>query len=185
MREHLEGLCSRACALDILPKRSLRWLVGVGRRHVLALYLKRISVLGGKRQAPPSDAWGEPTTGLYVVYAPKWLMIILLMWQRQVPYNEEHHLATMARCAYGSSAGTACGVGAGRMGRGHAWPRGHAGGTLRHGEWGNIRGHEGEGPFVSTMLSHLMPDCHDRHRVPRSARRKPFPHSTFRTLRIT
>ena len=29
----------------------------------------------------------------------KWLKIIFIMWQRQVPYNEEHHLATMARQA--------------------------------------------------------------------------------------
>jgi transposase len=29
----------------------------------------------------------------------KWLKIIFIMWQRQVPYSEEHHLATMARQA--------------------------------------------------------------------------------------
>ena len=27
----------------------------------------------------------------------KWLKIILVMWQRQVPYDEQYHLATMAR----------------------------------------------------------------------------------------
>lgn len=27
----------------------------------------------------------------------KWVKIIFVMWQRQVPYDEEHHLATMAR----------------------------------------------------------------------------------------
>jgi hypothetical protein len=29
----------------------------------------------------------------------KWLKIIFIMWQRQVPYSEEQHLATMARQA--------------------------------------------------------------------------------------
>jgi len=29
----------------------------------------------------------------------KWLKIVFLMWQRQVPYDESHHLATMARQA--------------------------------------------------------------------------------------
>ncbi len=29
----------------------------------------------------------------------KWLKIIFIMWQRQVPYSEERHLATMARQA--------------------------------------------------------------------------------------
>ena len=29
----------------------------------------------------------------------KWLKIIFVMWQRQVAYNESHHLATMARQA--------------------------------------------------------------------------------------
>jgi hypothetical protein len=29
----------------------------------------------------------------------KWLKIIFVMWQRQVPYSGEHHLATMARQA--------------------------------------------------------------------------------------
>jgi hypothetical protein len=29
----------------------------------------------------------------------KWLKIIFIMWQRHVPYSEEHHLATMARQA--------------------------------------------------------------------------------------
>jgi transposase len=29
----------------------------------------------------------------------KWLTIIFSMWQRHVPYSEEHHLATMARQA--------------------------------------------------------------------------------------
>ncbi len=29
----------------------------------------------------------------------KWLKIIFVMWQRQVPYDEQHHLATMARQA--------------------------------------------------------------------------------------
>jgi hypothetical protein len=29
----------------------------------------------------------------------KWLKIIFVMWRRQIPYNEEHHLATMARQA--------------------------------------------------------------------------------------
>jgi len=29
----------------------------------------------------------------------KWLKISFVMWQRQVPYSEEHHLATMARQA--------------------------------------------------------------------------------------
>lgn len=29
----------------------------------------------------------------------KWLKIIFVMWQREVPYSEEHHLATMARQA--------------------------------------------------------------------------------------
>jgi len=29
----------------------------------------------------------------------KWLKIIFMMWQRHVPYSEEHHLATMARQA--------------------------------------------------------------------------------------
>jgi hypothetical protein len=27
----------------------------------------------------------------------KWLKIIFIMWQRQVPYDEPYHLATMAR----------------------------------------------------------------------------------------
>jgi hypothetical protein len=29
----------------------------------------------------------------------KWLKIIFIMWQRHVPYSEEHHLATMTRQA--------------------------------------------------------------------------------------
>jgi hypothetical protein len=29
----------------------------------------------------------------------KWLKVIFMMWQRHVPYSEEHHLATMARQA--------------------------------------------------------------------------------------
>jgi hypothetical protein len=27
----------------------------------------------------------------------KWLKIIFVMWERQVPYDEHHHLATMTR----------------------------------------------------------------------------------------
>ncbi len=27
----------------------------------------------------------------------KWLKIIFIMWQRQVPYDEQYHLATMTR----------------------------------------------------------------------------------------
>ena len=27
----------------------------------------------------------------------KWLKIIFVMWQRQVPYDEQYHLATMTR----------------------------------------------------------------------------------------
>jgi hypothetical protein len=27
----------------------------------------------------------------------KWLKIIFVMWDRQIPYDEQHHLATMTR----------------------------------------------------------------------------------------
>jgi hypothetical protein len=40
------------------------------------------------RRAPP--VW-PPALGA------KWLKIIFVMWQRQVPYDEQYHLATMTR----------------------------------------------------------------------------------------
>jgi hypothetical protein len=66
-------------------------LAGQRTERLAALEAQLQTVPVGKRTA-------EEVRALRALGA-KWPKIIFIMWQRHVPYSEEHHLATMARQA--------------------------------------------------------------------------------------
>ena len=71
--------------------KSLRYIID----HVASLSL--LSSAWARAYYDQQRARGHSHRQALRALGAKWLKIIFVMWQRQVPYDEQYHLATMAR----------------------------------------------------------------------------------------
>ena len=60
-------------------------------------YLSRLSSAWARLYYDQQRARGHSHRQALRALGAKWLKIIFVMWQRQVPYDEQYHLATLAR----------------------------------------------------------------------------------------